>query len=117
MFIVTDWVGDPVETEEMKPKWFNILNLPLDSMWEADKQWLPIVLKNVKLKGDIFFTNEGQVINCNLQKFNQNNIKIIYIVDIAGYDLYNFKDYLDGVCFKETKLNIITFKFEVQTCL
>ena len=52
-----------------------------------------------------------------LQKFNQNNIKIIYIVDIAGYDLYNFKDYLDGVCFKETKLNIITFKFEVQTCL
>ena len=51
------------------------------------------------------------------QKFNQSNIKIIYIVDIAGYDLYNFKDYLDGVCFKETKLNIITFKFEVQTCL
>ena len=51
------------------------------------------------------------------QKFNQSNIKIIYIVDIAGYDLYNFKDYLDGVCFKETKLNMITFKFEVQTCL
>ena len=51
------------------------------------------------------------------QKFNQSNIKIIYIVDIGGYDLYNFKDYLDGVCFKETKLNMITFKFEVQTCL
>jgi hypothetical protein len=30
--------------------------------------------------------------------------------------LYNFKDYLDGVCFKETKLNMITFKFEVQNC-
>jgi len=52
-----------------------------------------------------------------LQKFNQSNIKIIYIVDIVGYDLYHFKDYLDGVCFKETKLNVITFKFEVQKCL
>jgi hypothetical protein len=38
-------------------------------------------------------------------------------VDIGGYDLYNFKDYLDEVCFKETKLNTITFKFEVQSCL
>ena len=52
-----------------------------------------------------------------LHKFNQSNIRIIYIVDIAGYDLYHFKDYLDGVCFKETKLNVITFKFEVQKCL
>jgi len=52
-----------------------------------------------------------------LEKFNQGNVKIIYIVDIAGYDLYNFRDYLDGVCFKETKLNTITFKFEVQSCL
>ena len=51
-----------------------------------------------------------------LEKFNQGNVKIIYIVDIGGYDLYNFKDYLDGVCFKETKLNMITFKFEVQGC-
>ena len=51
-----------------------------------------------------------------LEKFNQGNVKIIYIVDIGGYNLYNFKDYLDGVCFKETKLNMITFKFEVQSC-
>ena len=51
-----------------------------------------------------------------LKKFNQSNIKIIYIIDIAGYDLYSFKDYLDGVCFKETKLNMITFKFEVKNC-
>ena len=52
-----------------------------------------------------------------LKKFNQNNIKIIYVVDVAGYNLYNFKDYLDGICFKETKLNMITFKFEVESCL
>ena len=52
-----------------------------------------------------------------LKKFNQSNIKIIYVVDVAGYNLYNFKDYLDGICFKETKLNMITFKFEVESCL
>ena len=51
-----------------------------------------------------------------LEKFYQSNIEIIYIVDSAGYNLYPFKDYLDGVCFEETKLNVITFKFEVKNC-
>ena len=51
-----------------------------------------------------------------LEKFNKNNIKIIYIVDTAGYDLYKFKEYLNGVCFKEKKINILTFKYEVIAC-
>ena len=51
-----------------------------------------------------------------LKKFYQSNIEIIYIVDSAGYNLYPFKNYLDEVCFEETKLNVITFKFEVKNC-
>jgi hypothetical protein len=52
-----------------------------------------------------------------LEKFNKGNVKKIYIVDKAGYGLFNFKDYLFGFCFKETKLNMLTFKFEVQSCI
>jgi hypothetical protein len=52
-----------------------------------------------------------------LEKFNKGNVKKIYIVDKAGYGLFNFKDYLLGFCFKETKLNMLTFKFEVQSCI
>jgi hypothetical protein len=51
-----------------------------------------------------------------LENFINNNIKIIYIIDSTGYDLFNFKDYLNGICFKKTQINTLAFKFEVVDC-
>jgi len=44
VFVVHEWTGTPIETEEMKPEWFNINQLPYSQMWEADTHWLPVVL-------------------------------------------------------------------------
>lgn len=44
------WEGEPQETEEMTPKWFNIRELPLDKMWDDDKYWLPQFLEGKKIK-------------------------------------------------------------------
>ncbi len=37
--------GEPVETEEAKPIWFQKQKIPYDKMWEDDKYWLPHVLE------------------------------------------------------------------------
>lgn len=60
-FFATKWEGKPTESEEMKPKWFNIADIPYDKMWPDDPYWLPVVLKGQKLTAD-FTLDETDVI-------------------------------------------------------
>jgi mutator protein MutT len=52
VFLCQDWQGEPVETEEMAPRWFKISDLPLAQMWPDDEYWLPLVLEGKKLKAE-----------------------------------------------------------------
>ncbi len=63
LFIVDEWEGEPVETEEMRPQWFDIKNIPYDKMWEDDKFWLPLVLQNKKLKCRFCFDKNDEIID------------------------------------------------------
>lgn len=62
-FLVQEWEGEPVETEEMKPEWFNIKNIPFDKMWDDDKLWLPHVLDGKKLKAKFVFDKKDKTID------------------------------------------------------
>ncbi len=53
VYFVENWEGEPRESEEMKPEWFNVNSLPLDRMWPDDKFWLPQVLEGKKI--DAYF--------------------------------------------------------------
>lgn len=55
------WVGEPVETEEMRPQWFAIDAVPYGEMWPVDKLWIPIFLKN-KMFRTYFLYGEGDAI-------------------------------------------------------
>lgn len=55
VFIVNQWERKPTETEEMKPRWFKISEIPFNSMWSDDIYWLPKVLQGIPVKGDFMF--------------------------------------------------------------
>ncbi|KAI1285305.1 putative 7,8-dihydro-8-oxoguanine triphosphatase [Halotydeus destructor] len=40
----SEYEGEPVETEEMKPHWFPLSALPQDQMFEDNKIWFPVFL-------------------------------------------------------------------------
>ncbi len=63
VYICTKWKGDPIESEEMKPKWFKTSNIPYEQMWDDDKYWLPEVLKGQYVEADFDFDNNDKVIN------------------------------------------------------
>lgn len=44
VYVSKDFNGEPVETDEMRPKLFAMDQLPYDAMWPADRLWLPEVL-------------------------------------------------------------------------
>ena len=55
IFKIEDYEGEPVETEEMRPQWFMIDEIPFKQMWSDDPYWFPLFLKGRKFKGRIKF--------------------------------------------------------------
>jgi 8-oxo-dGTP diphosphatase / 2-hydroxy-dATP diphosphatase len=49
------FIGEPIESEEMKPQWFNINEIPFSEMWPDDTYWLPLFLAGKKFKGKFVF--------------------------------------------------------------
>jgi 8-oxo-dGTP diphosphatase len=49
VFTSAEWTGEPAETPEIRPEWFDVADLPLDRMWDDAKRWLPQVLAGERL--------------------------------------------------------------------
>ena len=62
VFFTERWEGEPVETEEMDPKWHSIDELPFENMWIDDPHWLPLVLEGKKVNASFIFDNKGDEI-------------------------------------------------------
>lgn len=57
IFRIESFEGDPTETEEMRPQWFSVDEIPFDDMWPDDKYWIPLFLEGKKIKGGLLFDN------------------------------------------------------------
>lgn len=63
LYLVDEWTGEPTESEEMKPAWFDIKDIPYDKMLPDDKYWLPYVLKGKKIKAYFDFDENWNLLN------------------------------------------------------
>lgn len=65
IYRVDDFAGEPEETEEMLPKFFDISEIPWKDMWKGDDQWIPLIIENKKIKGEVHFSENGdKLIEC-----------------------------------------------------
>lgn len=55
IFHVSKFKGEPKETEEMKPQWFFLDEIPFSQMWSDDIHWMPLFLSGKKFKGKFLF--------------------------------------------------------------
>lgn len=55
VFFAELWKGELTESEEMKPGWFSVADIPFGSMWPDDLIWLPKVLAGNRLRGRFMF--------------------------------------------------------------
>ncbi len=55
IFCSGDISGEPMETEEMKPEWFHMDEIPFSQMWPDDIHWIPLFLQGKKFKGRFKF--------------------------------------------------------------
>lgn len=65
VFVASDYSGELVESEEMKPFWYDINKLPFERMFSDDELWL-----NSLIEGKIFEANIVMDENFNTTSFD-----------------------------------------------
>lgn len=63
IFIGTAWEGEPVESDEIDPTWFDVREIPYDKLWEDDQYWLPYVLVGDFVQGYFHFDGKKNTID------------------------------------------------------
>jgi len=68
VFKTNKFSGEIKESEEMKPQWFYIDEIPFREMWPDDVYWFPMFLKNRKFKGKFFFGENNSILEKELEE-------------------------------------------------
>lgn len=63
LFSVKEFSGEPQESEEMKPQWFNKDEIPFVEMWPDDIYWLPLFLEGKNLHGQFNFKDHDTLLD------------------------------------------------------
>ena len=68
LYFVTEWEGEPRESDEMVPKWFDEDSIPYDKMFPDDQYWLPPVLAGKKIRGFFEFDEDWKMISKRIEE-------------------------------------------------
>ncbi|NXF96437.1 8ODP triphosphatase, partial [Eubucco bourcierii] len=58
IFRADDFHGEPTESDEMRPQWFQLDEVPFNHMWADDAYWFPLLLQKKLFRG--YFKFQGQ---------------------------------------------------------
>lgn len=68
IFRASGYKGEPTESEEMRPQWFSIDEIPFSEMWPDDPHWMPLFFAGKKFRGDILFGEGDAIINIEIKE-------------------------------------------------
>jgi 8-oxo-dGTP diphosphatase/2-hydroxy-dATP diphosphatase len=70
VFKANSYNGQPEETEEMKPAWFPVNNLPYDKMWPDDRHWFKYMLQNKRFVAHFIFSNFDTIVKQEIKELS-----------------------------------------------
>jgi len=62
VFLAETWEGEPVESNEMAPAWFNLDQIPYAQMWQDGEFWLPPILSGKSILAEFIFEADNESI-------------------------------------------------------
>ncbi|MBI1961281.1 MAG: NUDIX hydrolase, partial [Parcubacteria group bacterium] len=61
-FCASQFIGEPGETEEMRPQWFPYSEIPFKDMWPDDEHWFPHFLAGNFFHGTFRFKDTNTLL-------------------------------------------------------
>ncbi|KAG9342993.1 hypothetical protein JZ751_015210 [Albula glossodonta] len=68
VFRTDSFNGDPTESDEMRPQWFDLDTIPFDQMWADDRLWFPLLLQRKKFQGYFKFQGHDVILDHKLEE-------------------------------------------------
>lgn len=62
-YISEEWEGELAESDEMRPQWFKVEDIPWSGMWPDDKFWLPEMFRGNRIRASFVFGKGDVVLN------------------------------------------------------
>jgi 8-oxo-dGTP diphosphatase len=62
LYVVNQWQGDPVASDEMLPQWYPLTDIPYGRMWQDAAHWLPIVLSGQQVHMRFTFAADNETV-------------------------------------------------------
>ncbi len=75
VFFCDEWRGEPLESDEMKPEWFNLAKIPYSTMWPDDIIWLPRVLGGEKISSVFTFDENDTILTHSIKPVDSLPVK------------------------------------------
>jgi len=63
VFTATEWTGTAAESAEIDPQWFPVTSLPLASMWDDARLWVPRVLAGERLRATFTYRDDCETVD------------------------------------------------------
>jgi 8-oxo-dGTP diphosphatase len=62
LFTARRWEGEPAESLEITPEWFDAEALPLERMWQDAEHWLPAALSGVPIDVVVVLAEDNETV-------------------------------------------------------
>jgi len=86
IFKSEEFAGDPIETAEMIPQWFDIHKIPYEKMWKDDEYWYPFLFADKYFYGKFNFSDYENIQSYKLKTMEETELIEIQ-KKVANHDL------------------------------
>jgi 8-oxo-dGTP diphosphatase len=62
LFVAERWDGEPSESVEIAPEWFDVGSLPVERMWQDAAHWLPLALDGSLLRLTVVLNDDNETV-------------------------------------------------------
>ena len=63
VFLITRWKGEPMETEEIRPAWFPVEQIPYEKMWHDYSFWLPDAIQGQPISATFTYAADNKTVD------------------------------------------------------